>query len=104
MRVKPFYQILLLIFCTLGIYYPTIFAPLNSLDDQLLVNNLLNQEGFQLSRHFSPGGVYDYFRPLLTLSFELDRTVGGLQEPFMHFVNIAYVSFAIQVNRFLLWR
>ena len=88
MIIRPVFQLLLLMFCTLGVYYPTIFAPFNSLDDQLLVNQLLNQHGFELSRHFSPGGTYDYFRPLLTLSFELDKYVGGLQETFMHFVNV----------------
>jgi hypothetical protein len=88
MRIKPGFQILVLIILALGVYYPTLFAPLNSLDDQVLVHQLLNQDGFSLSRHFTPGGTYDYYRPLLTLTFEIDRTIGGLQESFMHLVNI----------------
>lgn len=88
MKLRSAYQLLLLILVVLGVYYPSLFAPFNSLDDQLLVNQLLNQQGFSLARHFSPGGIYDYFRPLVTLSFEIDKYVGGLQEPFMHLVNV----------------
>ena len=88
MKLKPGYQLLLLVCITLSVYYPTLYAPFNSLDDQLLVNLLLNQEGFSLSRHFSPGGTYDYYRPLLTLTFEIDKHLGGLQEAFMHLVNV----------------
>lgn len=88
MKLSPFYQFLLLVFVTLGVYYPTLFAPYNSLDDQVFVNHLLNQQGFSWLRHFSPGGTYDYYRPLLTLTFEIDKYVGGLQETFMHLVNV----------------
>jgi hypothetical protein len=88
MKLSPFYQFLLLVFVTLGVYYPTLFAPYNSLDDQVFVNHLLNQQGFSWPRHFSPGGTYDYYRPLLTLTFEIDKYVGGLQETFMHLVNV----------------
>jgi protein O-mannosyl-transferase len=88
MTLKPRFTVLFLIFISLGVYYPTIFAPLNSLDDQLLVQHLINQEGFSFARHFAPTGTYDYFRPLLTLTFEVDKYVGGVQESFMHLVNI----------------
>lgn len=88
MKLKTSYVCLLLIFLSLGIYYPSIFDPFNSVDDQLMVNQLLNQEHFSLRRHFAPGGTYDYFRPLVTLTFEIDKYVGGLQEAFMHLVNI----------------
>jgi tetratricopeptide (TPR) repeat protein len=88
MTVRAPYLLLFLVFLTLAVYYPTLFAPLNSLDDQVYVNRLLNEEGFSLSRHFRPQGAPEYYRPLLTLTFELDKHVGGLQEPFMHLVNI----------------
>jgi hypothetical protein len=88
MKLSHFYQFLLLVFVTLGVYYPTLFAPYNSLDDQVFVNHLLNQQGFSWTRHFSPGGTTDYYRPLLTLTFEIDKYVGGLQETFMHLVNV----------------
>ena len=88
MKLKAEFLCLFLIFISLGVYYPTMFAPLNSLDDYLMVDQLLNQNTFSLRRHFAPGGTYDYFRPLITLTFELDKYVGGLEESFMHLVNI----------------
>lgn len=88
MKISSFYQFLLLVFVTLCVYYPTLFVPFNSLDDQIFASNLLNQQGFSLSRHFSPGGTSNYYRPLLSLSFEIDKYVGGLQESFMHLVNV----------------
>ncbi len=103
MKLSPFYQFLLLAFVTLGVYYPTLFAPFNSLDDQIFVNHLLdqllNQKGISLTRHFSPGGTYDYYRPLVSLSFEIDKYVGGLQETFMHLVNVLLHL----LNVLLLW-
>ncbi len=95
MKLRLEYQVLLLALLTLVVYYPSISAPINSLDDQLLVQRLLNEEGFSLSRHFSPGGVYDYYRPLLTLTFEIDKFVGGLQDCFMHLVNILIHAFNV---------
>ncbi|MCM2265242.1 MAG: hypothetical protein NDI73_08620 [Desulfuromonadales bacterium] len=87
--LAPRNAILLLILLTLGVYYPTFFAPLNSLDDLLYAEKLLNQTGFTFRQHFSPGGTSSYYRPLLTLTFELDRIVGGGEEMFMHSMNIA---------------
>jgi tetratricopeptide (TPR) repeat protein len=88
MKLKPVYQLLLLFCITLGIYAPTLSAPFNSLDDQNLVDLLLNQTDFSFARHLSPGGTFHYYRPLVTLSFEIDKYVGGLQEPFMHLFNV----------------
>ena len=98
-KLSAAFQILLLLFVTLGVYYPSLFAPFNSLDDQIMVDNLLNQEGFSWSRHFRPGGTYDYYRPLLTLTFEMDKYFGGLQESFMHLVNVLVHTF----NVILVW-
>ncbi|MDD2582598.1 MAG: glycosyltransferase family 39 protein [Desulfuromonadaceae bacterium] len=88
MKLKVNYFCLFLIFISLVVYYPTMFAPLNSLDDYLFVEQLLNRDTFSLKSHFAPGGTYDYYRPLLTLTFELDKYIGGLEESFMHLVNI----------------
>lgn len=82
------YYVLLLAFVVLLVYYPTLFAPFNSLDDEVFVNYLLNLNGFSISRHFLPAGSPEYYRPLLTLSFEIDRYIGGLQEQFMHLFNV----------------
>jgi protein O-mannosyl-transferase len=88
MNLRPLFICLLLIFISFGVYYPTLFAPYNSLDDQLLAQQLLNQGKFSLQQHFAPGGTYDYYRPILTLTYEIDKYVGGLQESFMHLMNI----------------
>jgi tetratricopeptide (TPR) repeat protein len=88
MKLKAPYLLLLLLFLALGVYYPTLFAPYNSLDDQVMVHRLLNQTEFSLRSHFAPGGTYDYYRPLMTLTHELDKYVGGLQESFMHLLNV----------------
>jgi hypothetical protein len=88
MNLRARYQILLLVTIVLGVYYPTLFAPLNSLDDQLYVHNLLNQGQFSLEKIFLPGGGENYYRPLLALSFQFDKYVGGLEESNMHLFNI----------------
>lgn len=88
MNIKPGFLVIFLVFLSLGVYYSSLFAPYNLLDDQLLVQQLLNQDSFSFARHFAPGGTYDYYRPLVTLAFEIDKYVGGLQESFMHLVNI----------------
>ncbi len=99
MRLSAFYQSLLLVLVVLGVYYPTMFAPLNSLDDQVFINQLLNQDGFSWSRLFAPGGTHNYFRPFLLLTFQIDKYIGGLQEPFMHLLNILVHL----VNVLLVW-
>jgi len=100
MKLSAFYQSLLLVLVVLGVYYPTMLAPLNSLDDQVFINQLLNQDGFSWSRLFAPGGTHNYFRPFLLLTFQIDKYVGGLQEPFMHLLNILLHL----VNVLLVWR
>lgn len=101
MMLKPRFLVLLLSFLALAIYYPSLFAPYNSLDDQLLVQQLLNTNSFSLARHFAPGGTYDYYRPLVMLSFELDKHVGGLNESFMHFINILLHTLNVVLVYFL---
>lgn len=80
------YQIMLLIVIVLGGYYPSLFAPLNSVDDPGMYLYLLNTDGFTLREIFTPGG--EYFRPLLLLSFLVDKYVWGLEISFMHLDNI----------------
>jgi tetratricopeptide (TPR) repeat protein len=80
--------VLFLVFVVLGIYYPAIFAPINSVDDPGTINYLLNSDSFSLKEIFTPGG--NYFRPILLLSFMADKFVFGLQESFMHLENILF--------------
>lgn len=87
--LQPRYLLLLLVAAALGLYYPTLFAPFNPLDDQLMVFNLLNQEEFKLRSVFMPGGVSSYFRPVLALTYQVDKYLWGLEESFMHLENMA---------------
>ena len=80
--------VLLLVFVVLGVYYPAIFSPLNSVDDPGTITFLLNADSLSLREIFSPGGTY--YRPILLLSFLVDKYVWGLQESFMHLENIVF--------------
>ena len=80
--------LLLLVLVVLGVYYPAIFSPINSVDDPGMITYLLNTDSFSLKEIFTPGTTY--FRPLLTLSFMADKFVWGLQESFMHLENIVF--------------
>ena len=86
--LKDRYCVLLLVFITLGIYYPVIFAPFNSVDDVKMVTLLLNTDQLSLKELFLPGGSGYYYRPLLALSLWMDKGLWGLQESFMHLENI----------------
>ena len=84
MRIR--YQIMLLIVVVLGVYYPSLTAPLNSVDDPGMYSYLLNTDDFTLRGVFMPGGVY--YRPLLLLTFLFDKYIWGLEVSFMHLDNI----------------
>lgn len=88
MRFRAPHFVALIIVATLTIYYPSLFAPFNSLDDLLLVHHLLNAESFSLKNIFFPGGVSSYYRPLLSLTYTADKYIWGLHESFMHLENI----------------
>jgi hypothetical protein len=83
-------QLLCLVFFVLGIYYPALFSPLNSMDDPGLYQYLLNTDSFNLRDIFLPGGYGIYYRPILALSFMMDKFVWGLEESFMHLENILF--------------
>lgn len=82
--------LLCLVFVVLGIYYPSLFSPLNSVDDAGMYQNLLNTDGFSLKEIFFPGGSSNYYRPILILSFLMDKYVWGLEVSFMHLENILF--------------
>ncbi|MGD9685618.1 MAG: tetratricopeptide repeat protein [Desulfobacter sp.] len=81
-------SIMLLTFIVLVVYYPTLFAPLNSVDDIGMHQILLNSDEFSLQNIFLPGVSGSYYRPVLFLSFMMDKFVWGLEESFMHLENI----------------
>lgn len=80
--------LLLLVFVVLGVYYPAIFSPANSVDDPGTIDYLLNHDSFSLREIFVPTG--SYYRPFLILSFLGDKYLWGLQESFMHLENVLF--------------
>ncbi len=51
---------------------------------------LLNNDSFQLRSIFLPGGSGNYYRPLLIVSYMMDKYIWGLEESFMHLENIVF--------------
>ncbi len=82
------FQILLLAAVVLCVYYPALFAPLNSVDDTGMYTSLLNAGPLSLRELFLSGGSGTYYRPILWLSFLFDKYVWGLEESFMHLGNV----------------
>lgn len=81
---------LCLVFVVLGIYYPSLFSPLNSLDDPGMYQYLLNTDSFSIRDIFLPGVSGTYYRPILLSSFMMDKFVWGLEVSFMHLENILF--------------
>ena len=88
MNIKGRYLILLLVLVVLTIYYPSLFAPVNSVDDNAMEQGLWNLGHVDITGLFFPGGNGYYYRPLLSLSFIVDRFAWGLQECIMHLENV----------------
>ncbi len=82
--------VMFLVFIVLTVYYPTLFAPLNPVDDRVLFNSLLNSDLFDFRSIIVPGSSGSYYRPILLLSFMMDKYVWGLEESFMHLENILF--------------
>jgi tetratricopeptide (TPR) repeat protein len=87
MKLK-YWHAIALIFCVLwAIYYPALFAPLNTVDDLRMVNEQLARPVVSWSDVWFPNSV-TYYRPLINASFILDRFLWNLETPFLHFENI----------------
>jgi len=86
MKLSVRYQILFLAFLVLALYYPALFAEICTVDDERMLTRLLNMDTFSLKGVFFPAGAY-YYRPLLGLTFILDKYLWGLHESFMHLEN-----------------
>lgn len=82
--------VLVLVFTVLGAYYPAIFAPLNSVDDPGMYHYLLNTDTFRFRDIFIPGASGAYYRPILIVSFLIDKFAWGLEESFMHLDNVLF--------------
>jgi protein O-mannosyl-transferase len=82
--------LLFLVFVVLGVYYPALFSPFNSVDDAEMYRNLLNTDSFSVRGIFLPEGAGSYYRPVVILSLIIDKYVWGLEESFMHLENILF--------------
>ncbi|MDH3999113.1 MAG: hypothetical protein OET90_09785 [Desulfuromonadales bacterium] len=87
MTLRLPFQLLLLALITLGVYYPSIFAGLNPVDDVNRVTLLNNLASFDFYRLFFPGGGY-YYRPITASTFYLDQMFWSADALFMHVENI----------------
>lgn len=86
--LKNKYQLLLLIFFGLAVYYPSLFAEVCTVDDTRLINDLFNQGPLDVGKLFFPGHSGYYYRPLTILTFHFDKYLWGFQPLFMHMENI----------------
>lgn len=72
----------------LGVYYPVIFAGVNSLDDLRMLDNLPRSGSLDVLTLFNPFHGRGYFRPLIILSYYIDNSLLGLSPQAMHLENM----------------
>ncbi|MEI7818159.1 MAG: hypothetical protein WCI45_13310, partial [Desulfuromonadales bacterium] len=88
-KLSIHYQIMFIIAATLAVYYPTNFAEICLIDDYGAISYFFSEETFSLKSIFFPhsadGG---YYRPLIMLSYILDKQLWFLHERLMHFESI----------------
>src|SRR6266568_8847319 len=84
--LKRRYQLLFMTLAVFEIFLPTILAGLCFVDDVQMFKGLLQMHDWNLKDVFTPGGIY--YRPLLSLSFILDKEFWLLNERVMHVENV----------------
>jgi len=89
--VRKSFQILLLCFVVLSLYYVSIFSEISLLDDRDAILGLSNIEHFDLKSIFFPNSAHGgYYRPLIAVFQMIDRFAWGLEAQIMHFENIIF--------------
>ncbi len=83
------YQLLLLAAIILGIFYPTIFSEFCCVDDLAMIRHYHHIQSWSLKNIFIPGarGGF-YYRPIVTLTFFIDKSLFGLDPSLMHLENV----------------
>src|SRR6266568_1030350 len=84
--LKRRYQILFITLAVFEIFLPSILAALCFVDDVQMFKGLLQMHDWNLKNVFTPGGIY--YRPLISLSFILDKEFWLLNERIMHLENV----------------
>jgi len=83
------YQLLLVVFVCLSLFYPTLFAEFCRVDDIQMVNRLGSINQFSFVDRFFPSGTNGlYYRPILISSFIVDHFVFNLNSFAMHLHNV----------------
>lgn len=88
MKIRPLFQLLFVLLVVLGVYYPMLFAPSTSLDDQRMLQGLMNTDPATWWKLFIHGTNRGYYRPLLMATFYADQALWFLSESFMHLENV----------------
>lgn len=84
------YQLLLLAIVLLAVYYPTNFAEVSSLDDREMIIWLQSLDNWSFHDIFFPSaadGNY-YYRPLLMLTYYLDKELWAFSSAIMQLENV----------------
>lgn len=108
MRLKTWHCLSLLVLAVLLVYYPSLSAGYNSIDDLKMISSIDQAGPLDFGRLFVRSGSY-YYRPLTILSYTLDRDLWGSGASFMHLGNIllhlacAWLVFAITKRLLHLW-
>lgn len=87
MQVARKYQLLFLIFVVLGVFYPAIFAGVNSVDDWRMLYTLEHSTYTDFLERFFPTSGF-YYRPLLMLTFYAEYLLWNTEPSFFHLTNI----------------
>lgn len=83
------YQIMLLSAIVLAVYYPTISAEICLVDDYGAILSVFNDDNLSLSSLFLPRNLEGgYYRPLIGVSYLIDKKLWFLDEHLMHFEGI----------------
>ena len=110
MRVKTWHCLSLLALAGLLVYYPSLHAGYNSVDDLNMISSVDQSGPLDLGRLFLPQGTSYYYRPLTVLTYVLDRDAWGSTPSFMHLGNIllhltcAMLVYAITRRLLPLWK
>lgn len=84
------YQLMLLAAWVLAVFYQTQFAEISFVDDLDALNGILTQEHFSWREAFLPHAIDGgYYRPLIAVSYWLDKTLWFLAPRNMHFESVA---------------
>lgn len=80
-------QVLFLASLVLVLFYPTVRAPLNPMDDRAIVQWLLTTEGQGVSGLFAHS-MGNYYRPVLLVTYYFDMAFWGADPSVMHLENL----------------